>query len=114
MAFALPKTKDLEKKFKKLLVSKGSDKAKIEITPYRDWRVIVIVFFAGLVASAGFNAYMFIQINQDSFFTQTEKPALGSVLNRSGLAEINKRFTNSAEQFEKVSKDGVTVVDPSL
>lgn len=106
--------KTVERSLKKLFESRGSDKEKMEITPFRDWRTVVIVFFAGLVASFVWSAYLFVGVNTDSFFKRAEKPAAGATLNHVGLGEIDKRLSESAERFEKILKEGVAVSDPGM
>lgn len=109
----MPK-KDWKAEFKKLTVSKGTDALKMEITPYRDWRIVVTVFFIGLVISLGFNIYMSIEINSDSFFATAPKSTGVIKFNEEGLAKVIAGFDEKSALFEKVKKEGVAVVDPSL
>lgn len=106
--------KDWVKKFKKLFSSKGSDPMRMEVAPYRDWRIVVMSFFAGLVVSLGFNIYMSIEINRDSFFTATPKSGEEVALNKEGLEKVLAGFAEKEATFEKVKTEGVSVVDPSL
>ncbi|MBI5078212.1 MAG: hypothetical protein HZB11_02515 [Candidatus Yonathbacteria bacterium] len=106
--------KDWVKELKKLSFSKGADTFKMEITPYRDWRVLAGVFFVGLVVSLGFNIYMSVEINSDSFFTTVPKNGDGVELNKDGLANVLADFADKKAIFEKVKTEGVSVVDPSL
>lgn len=106
--------KDWTKKIKKLFSSKGSDPMKMEFTPYRDWRIVAMSFFAGLVVSLGFNIYMSIEINRDNFFTATAKSGEEVTLNKEGLEKVLADFAGKEATFEKVKTEGVSVVDPSL
>lgn len=106
--------KDRIKEFKKLFSSKGSDPTKMEFTPYRDWRIVAMSFFAGLVASLGFNIYMSIEINRDSFFTATPKSEEEVALNKEGLEKVLADFAEKEATFEKAKTEGVAVADPSL
>ena len=105
---------DLSKRFKKLSSSRGTDPLKMETTPYRDWRILAFTFFVGLVVSLGFNIYMSIGINSDSFFTVTPKSIAGVTLNKDGLDKILAGFADKQAAFEKARTEGVAVVDPSL
>lgn len=109
----MPK-KDWTKQAKKLFSSKGVDPLKMEITPYRDWRIVVIAFFVGLVVSFGFNIYMSVRINSDSFFATSQKKDEGVTLNKSGLTKVVEEFAAKEEVFNKVKTEGIVVVDPSL
>ncbi len=106
--------KDWNKEFKKLTASKGSDPFKAEPTPYRDWRSLVIGFFLLLCLSVGFNIYMSIEINRDSFFTTTPKSEPGVVFNSEGLSAVLGGLAEKEATFEKIRTEGVSVVDPSL
>lgn len=109
----MPK-KDWKAEFKKLTVSKGTDALKMEITPYRDWRIVVIIFFIGIVASLGFNIYLSIGISSDSFFTTEQKSSGVLKFDEEGLTKVIDAIDKKAAQFEKIRIEGVAVVDPSL
>lgn len=98
----------------KLSFSKRNDALKMEVTPYRDWRIIVLIFFAGLVASVGFNIYMSIGINRDSFFSAAPKTADVVKFNSEGLAKVIAGIDEKAARFENAKIEGVAVVDPSI
>lgn len=106
--------KDGLKEFKKFFSSKGSDPMKMEITPYRDWRIVVIAFFVGLVISFGFNIYMSIEINRDNFFTATTVESKGAAFKKDDLAKVLAGLAEKEALFEKIRTEGVSVVDPSI
>ena len=109
----MPK-KDWKSNLKKLTYTKGVDVFKMEKRPYHDWRIVVVSFFVLLSFSVGFNVYMSLQINKDSFFAVAQK-ATGVVrFNEEGLAAVVKLLDEKAALFEKVMAEGVGVVDPSL
>lgn len=109
----MPK-KDWEKTIKKLFTSRGVDTLKIEPTPYRDWGIIVGVFFLGLIVSLGFNVYMSMKINSDDFFVAPKSEANGPVLNKIGLEKVLTELSEKETYSLKVIKEGVSVIDPSL
>lgn len=106
--------KDWNKEIKKLTTSKGSDPFKVELTPYRDWRLLVMGFFVALILSVGFNIYMSIEINRDSFFTTIPKSEQGVVFKSDGLATVLEALAIKEAAFEKLRTEEVFVVDPSL
>lgn len=106
--------KDWKKELKKLFASKGIDASKVGITPYRDWRTVVAVFFVALSASIGFNVYMFIEINQGGFFTNTPKGIDGVKFDRDGLARVLDELVAREAIFEKLKTESVPVIDPSI
>lgn len=106
--------KNLEVLFKKVAHSKGVDTQKMEITPYRDWRTVVTIFFVGLTVSLGFNIYMSTEINRDNFFVTAPKVTGVIKLNEKGFTKIITEIEEKAARFEKVKTEGVAVADPSL
>lgn len=104
---------DWTKELKKLFASNGGDPMKMEITPFRDWMVIVIIFFIGLILATGFNAYMSIEINRDNFFTTTQKSGEAVIFNKEGLAKVLAGLAEKEALFEKARTEKSTVVDPS-
>lgn len=105
--------KDLGALLKKLTYSRGADALKMEITPYRDWRIVVVIFFMGLAGSLVFNIYMSIEINQDSFFALTPKSAGMVKFNEEGLAKVVAGLDEKAALSENVRTAGMQIVDPS-
>lgn len=109
----MPK-KDWKAEFKKLTYSKGVDALRMEITPYRDWRVVVILFFIALVSSIAYNTYVFIEINRDTFFTAAPKSSGVVKFNEEGLAKVIAGLDEKGAIFEKAKNEGVAISDPSL
>lgn len=105
---------DFKKYFRRTGGSKGSDPQKMEITPYRDWRILVGVFFLGVIVSFGFNIFMSMQISSDSFFTADKKSNSGVVLNKDGLSKTLDELAAKEAAFEKARTETISVVDPSL
>lgn len=106
--------KDLEKSIKKLFATKGTDVSKIEPSPYRDWGVIVSVFFFGLIISLGFNIFMSIKINSDDFFATPKNEEGGVVLDKAGLDKVLTELSAKEANSQKVINEKVSIVDPSL
>ncbi|KKU80274.1 MAG: hypothetical protein UY07_C0048G0006 [Parcubacteria group bacterium GW2011_GWA1_47_8] len=93
---------------------RGEDPEKMEITPYRDWRMVVAVFFVGLIASLVFNMYIFVGVNQDNFFRTVSKQEEVVGLNQGKLLTVLEVLNAKKTAFETLTKGSVSVVDPSL
>ncbi|MBI3634560.1 MAG: hypothetical protein HY228_03015 [Candidatus Yonathbacteria bacterium] len=113
--------KDLNKKTKNLFSLKGiislwrdADPSKIEIAPYRDWRIMGIVFFVILLASFGFNMYLLFEVNRDNFFVVPEVKSQGMSFDREGLNRVLDLIATREATFEKLKTETVKVNDPSL
>ncbi len=101
------------KEFKKKMVIKNTDPFKKGVTPFRDWKFIVIIFFVGIVASVCFSLYMSIEINRDNFFTAKSEVGEVAELNTQGLAKVLSLFSQREILFKKAQTEKLDVVDPS-
>lgn len=105
--------KNLDARIKKMFATKGSDPAKIEITPYRDWRIVVVVFLCGILISFGFNVYLFMGINEDNFFGTTIKKEEVVIFNKEKLLIVLEGFKKKEEVSEALKKVATPTIDPS-
>lgn len=105
---------NLLKSLNKIKSSKGVDPTKIEITPFRDWRIIIIVFFVGIVISISLNMYMLTKISSDSFFTIETKNEDVIRFKKEGLDQAINLLTEKEALFEEAKIENITVIDPSL
>ncbi|MGB2580353.1 MAG: hypothetical protein WBC83_01545 [Minisyncoccia bacterium] len=99
---------------KKISFSKGVDALKMEITPFRDWRNLVLLFFIWLSVSLIFNIYMSIGVNRDHFFSEPKKVNNVAVLDTEGLKMVADQIDEKAANFEKAKSEKLTTADPSL
>ncbi|MEK7460516.1 MAG: hypothetical protein AAB628_03140 [Patescibacteria group bacterium] len=106
--------KNWSKEIKKILTTKGVDSHKMEITPFRDWKKIATYSFVGLILSLGVNIYMSFQINDESFFSAEKITNEGAIFNSNSLSEVLEDIENREQNFEKIKKEGISVLDPSL
>lgn len=106
--------KDWLKFIKKVFQVKRKDTSKMEITPYRDWAILMWSAFVVFSVSLGFNIYMSININQDNFFGSPTPDTSGTILNKAGLDSALGIITSKEALFEKTRTQKITVVDPSL
>lgn len=99
---------------KKISFSKGVDALKMEITPFRDWRNLVILFFIWLSVSLIFNLYMSIGVNRDHFFSEPKKANNIEILDTEGLKIVADKIDEKSAGFEKAKIEKITTSDPSL
>ncbi|TAN36539.1 hypothetical protein EPN27_00775 [Patescibacteria group bacterium] len=99
---------------KKISFSKGADALKMEITPFRDWKNLVLLFFIWLSVSLVFNIYMSIGVNRDHFFAEPKKVNNVEVLDTEGLKIVADQIDEKAANFEKAKSEKLTTADPSL
>ncbi len=98
---------------KKIFESKGSDPLKIETSPYRDWKILIIVFFVSIAVSVGFNIYMLVQINNDNFFSSGAQQQSGPLLNRDGLTAVLTQLAAKEAIVSGKATTTTSLVDPS-
>lgn len=91
------------------------DKLKTPLKPYRDWAILLTVFFLILIILSAGNVYLFKQINKKRFFTkETSIRENVEMLNTEVLTETIGLFNKKTEEFEKLRNQKPDVVDPSL
>ncbi len=105
--------KNLDTRIKKMFSTKGSDPTKIEITPYRDWSIVVVIFLSGIFISLGFNVYLFMGINEDDFFGNTVKKEEVAIFNKEKLLTVLDGFKKKEEVSEALRKVATPTIDPS-
>lgn len=103
-----------EQKLKGIFLSKGHDREKLAVTPYRDWRFVVIAFFIAIIGSLGLNAYLFMGVNEEDFFGASFKKAEVLNFNKEKLSAVLRTFEEKETAFEALKKSAIVLVDPSL
>jgi hypothetical protein len=104
--------KDWKKEFKKLLPKHGPRESRLGATPYRDWRLVAGVFFAGLAGSVAFSVYLFVGITKEN--TDTNSKNSGVVLDTAKLSAVLDLFSKKETTLESLKATTSTLVDPSL
>lgn len=94
--------------------SNEADSAKMEITPFRDWKIILMVSLVGFMVSLGFNIYMSLQLSQEKFFSVKRNVEPGVVFNSYALSLVLENIAKKEGDFERIKIEGVSVPDPSL
>jgi len=104
--------KNITKKFPR---GRGKDKSKAEFRVYRDWGILLAVFFILLVFVATANVYLFTTINKEGIFAK-ERPVEEEIemLDVDTLKSTIEFFGNRTENFDKLLEQKPDIVDPSL
>ena len=106
---------NFKKIIKKFFQIHGKDKLKILKRPFRDWGVLLVIFFTLLIFIALANAYLFIQINKEEIFAKERAPEEEiEVLNVEGIKKTIDFFDKREENFNGLLKQKPIIVDPSL
>lgn len=106
--------KDWKKEIKRIVASQGVDKEKREVSPARDWRVLMMVFAVVFVVSLVFHGYLFMRVNDDSLFSVTVKEEEPVAFNKENFDRILSIFDQQDATFEKLKNEPFTAIDPSL
>ena len=93
---------------------RGADSSKIEISPYRDWRIALIIFFIGLFISLGFNLYILYEVNRDNFSGAPQAVIREVSLSHEGLMKSLRLIETKEEAFGKIKTRIIDMGDPSL
>lgn len=108
------KIPDIKKIVKRLAQHQDKDKLKIEMTPHRDWRILVIAF-AILVIAVGFASfYIFVQIERDEIFIAKEgEKVRARTFNTQKLKDTIKAFEQRQADLEILRTERPSIIDPS-
>lgn len=108
------KIPDIKRIIKRLAQHQDKDKFKIEMTPHRDWRILVITF-AVLVVAVGFASfYIFVQIERDEIFIAKEgEKAHARIFNTQKLKDTIKTFEEKKATLEILRTERPPIIDPS-
>lgn len=108
----------ITKWFRKLLPRNGDQHigAHPMFRPTRDWLVIVVVFVGVTVAIAAAAWYMFVQVEEGSFFASTSarEEASDVRLQKNELTNVIEYYEQKRRRFNQFSEGSLSTFDPSL
>jgi flagellar basal body-associated protein FliL len=106
---------DSKKIFKRFTQLRDNDKLKMEITPRKDWQLLVVFFVVLAVIVAATSFYIFVHIENDEIFLAKgeDRPAL-KVFNAAKLKNIIQTLRSREEDLANLKANRPHVVDPSL
>ena len=104
-------TKGLLEKF---FAKKDQDKRKVEITPYRDWKILMNTFFVVLAALVVTHVYVFIKLSNDALFAQKDTTDMVVTFKKDRLLKTVDYFDAKAIRYDALLKTKPAVVDPSI
>lgn len=84
------------------------------ISPYKDWYLILMIFFVLNIAIVGFCAYYFFEVNSPMVIDETQAPAPTDEVGISRLQKTISAYEKKKEEHEKALQSRPDVVDPSL
>lgn len=106
---------NLKKITKKISRSRGKDKLKAPLRPFRDWGILLGFFFTLLLVLSVANVYLFIQINKEEIFAkEREVEEEIEMMDVELLERIIGNFDTRAENFDNLLEQKPGIVDPSL
>ena len=109
------KTPDIKKIFKRLVERQDKDKFKVEMTPHRDWRRLVIIFAIFVIAVGAASFYIFIQIERDEIFVAKEGEKVSArMFNTQKLKDTIKTFEQKSADIEILRTERPRIIDPSV
>jgi len=92
------------------------DRAKMELTSYRDWMILLAAFlvFIFTLVLAGVAFYLFINIDSGEIFTiGQEEDATFQLLDINELNQITGFFKGKEKELEELLLRRPSIIDPS-
>ena len=109
------KKESIKEYIQEILKKWDKDRLKILFTPYRDWEVLLIIFFTSLIFLVIVNVYLFIYYNNSENFVKiTEDEEKVETMNVKELERMIDIFKNKENNFSKFLKEKPDIVDPSF
>lgn len=102
-----------QKFLKQVRTISAHDPSKVVLTPYRDWRILVMFFFFFLAALVGFQAYFFVGLEQESFFSSNTASS-SPTFDKNALMDTIKYYDANASEFETIKSAPQNLVDPAV
>ena len=105
-------------KLKKIFALRRRDRdpSKLEPDPYRDWKIILSLFCAGLIIVAAFDAHVFFSLQQE-VIPEESTTATSTSLSRKSLEDALMLYEGKEKNFDALQNsrtDAYTEVpDPS-
>lgn len=102
---------------KMISFSNDRDPSKAEFNPYRGWKIILSLFFAGLILSAALDAYVYFTV-QGEISAEGEVAAASRGVHRKELQDTLDLYGKREQEFDALlnarAETHQEVPDPSL
>ncbi|MBI5816955.1 MAG: hypothetical protein HZB09_00855 [Candidatus Yonathbacteria bacterium] len=109
------RTPNIKKIFKGIIQRQDKDKFKTEMTPHRDWRILVIAFAVFVIGVGVASFYIFVQIDRDEIFVAKEgEKASTKTFNTQKLKDTIKAFEQRKTVLEALRAERPHIIDPSI
>lgn len=102
-------------KIKLSISPQKKDKEKIQITPYRDWKIIVLTFFSLTVLLSGGTIYTFYVLNEREVVGQEQNGLVPvETIDRNSMQKTIEAFDGRGTRLADLLSKKPKKVDPSL
>lgn len=102
-------------KIKLSIFPQKKDKEKIQITPYRDWKIIVLTFFFLTVLLSGGTIYAFYILNEREVVGQKQSGLVPvETIDRNSMQKTIEAFDGKAARLADLLSKKTRKIDPSL
>lgn len=102
-------------KIKGAILPKKKDKEKTQITPYRDWKIILITFFFAIAVLSGGTLYVSYSLNKEVFPTVAQNgPLPTETIDRNSMLKAIEVFDRKEIQLANLLSKKPRKTDPSL
>ena len=92
-----------------------TQKKKYDLSPERDWRIVLVFFITVNLLIGIFGVYMFFEVRSGDFFrVSVEERQIGKTINREVMRETIDYYKTRKQRLTDLKVNGTAVVDPSI
>jgi len=79
----------------------------------RDWAIVLVLFFLGIIVSVSWHARIYILMNDQLTNSSKESGVKGDEIKADSLLRVIKKYDERAQKYKSVINDKSNLIDPA-